>query len=541
MRLNKLTYLILLFSLIGWAQPKVETSIDTTKNKIGAQFNLTLRTNVDTLSQVTFPGGTTFGAMEVIRNYKVDTVKKDNRYELIKKYGLANFDSGSYQVPRLKVIINGKSYFSDSIRVDVAPVAVDTLKQKLFDIKPVAEEASGGWMIWLWIALGILACGIGGAIVYLLVRKAQQKQVEEEIFKTPIEKATTLLSNLEKKELVQRGEVKDYYSQMTDIARTYIEEVIHIPAMESTTAELIPALRAAALQKNLPVSADTFENLERVLQQADLVKFAKSRPMDFQIADDRTKIEKVIVTIDRSIPIEPEEDDGTEAFLEAQRVKLMRQKRKRRILISAASVLVVLVCIGGYFVATKGFTRTWDSVTGKQTLYLLESEWVKSEYGNPSVQIETPAVLFRNSGDKVLPKDVMALMKEFQMFGYGSLTGDFYIGVSTNTYKGDEQVDLEKAMNAAISMFETQGAQNMLVKQETYDTREGISGRKAYGTFSRIDSGSRSSGRYYYEMLLFGQQNGLQLITLVYPEGDTYAKEISDRVLNSVELKTVQQ
>nr|WP_317168258.1 hypothetical protein [Flavobacterium silvaticum] len=539
--MKNFTYVLLLLTTMGFAQHKVETSIDTTKNKIGAQFNLTLRTNVDTLSQVVFPSGTNFGPMEVIRNYVVDTVKKDNRYELIKRYGLANFDSGAYTIPQLKVIINKKPFLSDSLRVEVSPVKVDTIKQKMFDIKPIAQDdSSHGTMFWIWIVLGILLCAAGGAVVYFLVKKAQQKQTEQEIFKTPIEKATTLLSNLEKKELWQKGEVKDYYSQLTDIARTYIEEVVHIPAMESTTSELIVALRSAASQKNMPIAQETFENLERVLKQADLVKFAKSRPLDFEIAEDRNKIERVIVTIDKSVPTEVEEDDS-EAFRELQRQKLMKQKRRKRIMISVASVLFLLLATGTYFVIKNGFRHTVDAITGKQTLYLLEGEWVKSEYGNPSVIIETPKVLVRTNADTVLPKDVMALMKEFQMFGYGSVTGDFYIGVSTNTYKGEQQVDLEKAMDAAISVLEKQGAQNMLIKQETYDTKEGVNGRKAYGTFSRIDSGSRSSAKYYYEMLLFGQQNGLQLITLIYPEGDEYAKQISDRVLNSVELKTVSQ
>ncbi|RYG40831.1 MAG: hypothetical protein EOO01_26485, partial [Chitinophagaceae bacterium] len=94
----------------------------------------------------------------------------------------------------------------------------------------------------------------------------------------------------------------------------------------------------------------------------------------------------------------------------------MKQKRLRRIGIAAASVVALFLVITGYFVATKGFTHTMDTITGKKTLSLLEGEWVRSDYGNPSVAIETPKVLVRNPSDKVLPKDVMALMKEFQMF-----------------------------------------------------------------------------------------------------------------------------
>jgi hypothetical protein len=52
--------------------------------------------------------------------------------------------------------------------------------------------------------------------------------------------------------------------------------------MESTS-ELITGLRAASVRKKMTVSQDTIANLERVLKQADLVKFAKSKPLDFEI------------------------------------------------------------------------------------------------------------------------------------------------------------------------------------------------------------------------------------------------------------------
>src|SRR5690606_38100833 len=145
-------------------------------------------------------------------------------------------------------------------------------------------------------------------------------EVEEVVYTSPIEKATSQLQNLEKENLLERGEVKDYYSKLTDIARVYIEEAIHVPAMESTTSELIEAMRAATRSKKMNLSQDTFEQLEKVLRTADMVKFAKSKPLDFEIAEDRQKIEKTIVVIDRSIPEEVEEEEDLSAvWLEMQR------------------------------------------------------------------------------------------------------------------------------------------------------------------------------------------------------------------------------
>jgi len=80
----KLYIVVSLVSFSLWAQPKVATSVNVTKNKIGAEFQLTLKTDVDTLSKVKFPEARNFGALEVIQSYKMDTVKNGARYQLIK-------------------------------------------------------------------------------------------------------------------------------------------------------------------------------------------------------------------------------------------------------------------------------------------------------------------------------------------------------------------------------------------------------------------------------------------------------------------------
>jgi hypothetical protein len=537
---KQLYLLFLLVTTFVFAQQKnLVTSIETIKNKIGAEFKLSIKTTVDTSSKVIFPKLKNFGALEVIQSYPIDTVKTDGRYELVKKYGLTQFDSGRYVIPSIKIFIDSKVFMTDSLLVEVANVKVDTLKQKMFDIKDIApaDNSIGNW----WKYLLILALIIGiGAFIYWYIKKHQKKKIEEEIFKTPIEKATSLLNNLEKKELWQKGEVKAYYSELTDIARNYIEEAIEIPAMESTTSELIQGLKAASVKKKMTVSQETIENLERVLKQADLVKFAKSKPLDFEITEDRNKIQKAILTLDNSIPVEvPVEEDTL--LNEAQRQKQiqiqLQKKRKKRIVLTVSSVAFILVATTTFFIVLKGFDYVKDIIIGNETKELLEGEWIKSEYGNPGIIIETPKVLKRVDLTKTLPKDGMALIKEMQSFAYGNIRDNFYIMISTLKYKKEGEIDLAKSMDGALQSLESQGAQNMIVKQEDFETKEGIKGLKAYGTFSKINSDTQSSAKLYYEALLFSQEGGLQQIIIFHEEGDDYANQISERVLSSVELK----
>ena len=75
----------------------------------------------------------------MIESYPIDTIKEDTKYQWIKKYGLTQFDTGKYTIPRIPVLINKKTVLSDSIKIQVFDVKVDTLKQKMYDIKPIME------------------------------------------------------------------------------------------------------------------------------------------------------------------------------------------------------------------------------------------------------------------------------------------------------------------------------------------------------------------------------------------------------------------
>lgn len=540
----KLYILFFLLSSSLFAQ-KVSTSVNTTKNKIGAEFKLTLKTDVDTLSKVKFPEAKNFGALEVIQSYKIDTIKNGARYQLIKKYGLTQFDSGKFVIPKIPVLINGKPAFSDSIQVEVNNIKVDTLKQKMYDIKDIAKVESplGNW--WIYVLI-LLAIGVTGFFIYKYIKKRQSEpKVEEVVFKSPIEKATTLLQQLEKKELWQKGEIKHYYSELTDIARNYIEEEIHIPAMESTTSELIEGLRKAAKQKKLKLSNETVENLEKVLMQADLVKFAKVKPLDFEIEEDKKRISNSIVTIHKSIPEVVEEDDElaqwNEQIKETARLQKLKKQKRVRIISTIGIVLGMLMLFVLGLIYFKGFDYVKDNFLGHPTKDLVEGQWVYSEYGNPGVRIETPKVLKRIDVSKTISKTAAPTIKELQTFMYGSMLDDFYIVVNTTKFKQEMKLDLDKVAETSLNLFEQQGATNIIVKTEDFDTQKGISGKKAYGTMTIVDKVKNKSTKMYYEMVIFGQNGGVQQITIMHQEEDKYGKQIADRILNSVELQTAQE
>ena len=540
----KLYILFFLLTTSLFAQ-KVTTTIDSTKKKIGAEFKLTIKTSVNKTDKVVFPKSKSFGALEVIESYKIDTIKSNDKYELIKKYGLTQFDSGKYTIPRIPIIINGKTAYSDSLKVEVSNVKVDTLKQKMFDVKDIApaESVSNGWWKYLLAILALIGLGFLG---YYLFKKYYKKpeKVEEIIYTSPIEKATSLLQQLEKKELWQRGEVKSYYSELTDIARTYIEEEIHIPAMESTTSELIVSLRNVAKNKKLKLSKETLENLEKVLMQADLVKFAKVKPLDFEIEEDKKRITSTIVTIHKAIPEVVEDkdelDDWNEQQKEKARLKRLKKERQKKFIYAGGLVAGLLISTLLYFIATKGFVDVKDTILRNPSKILLENEWIKSDYGNPGVVVETPQVLRRMDPKKALSKDAFAILKEMQMFSFGSLYEPLYVEVSTLKYKKETDVNFDTVLEGITKNWEKIGAQNILFKQEDFNTGKGVTGARAYGSMTVVDKENDESEKMYYEILLFKQDGGLQQIIVSHRDGDQYGHAILQRIIKSAELKQAQ-
>jgi hypothetical protein len=531
-------HIALLFAFFGFSQ-KITTSIDSSQIKIGSQFHLTLKASVSAKDKVVFPEGKFFGALEILESYPIDTIKNQNQMELIKKYGLTQFDSGRYTIPKLLVKINNAFVRTDSLSIVVNSVKVDTTKQQMHDIKNIIateEEPGSEWWKWLVLLLLIIASGFGS---YFIIKKIQKRdETADEFFASPIEKAIAYLQNLDKKQLLQKGEVKEYYSEMTDIARTYIEESVKVPAMESTSSELITALKKAISEKKMFINRAELDQFKVVLENADLVKFAKSKPLQFEIEKDKGIIDKFLIIIDKALP--RTEAEAEVLFAEEVRKKeLKKQKFKRTVLAVgiAASLFIVSVSI---FLYTIGFDYLKENYIGYSTAELLEKEWVSSEYGAPAIVIETPKVLQRNNDEKIqnnLPENV----KSTNRFMYGSIVDDFSIVLITTAFKDTTRLDLDVALENDLKELERFGAKNIIVKTADFENVKGLSGKKSFGTFTAFNPKTEEEQKMSYEIVVFAQSGGAQEFFLIYKEDDEHAKQITEKIQNSIELRKAKQ
>lgn len=527
----------LCFSFFGFSQaiPKVAAEVDTTFIKIGEQIIWTVTVETDTTALVIFPEGQTFSPLETVEAFKTDTTRKNDRLLLEKSYALTQFDSGSYKLPQQFIDINGVGFYTDSLRIDVATVPVDTLNQRMYDIKDlmvVEKSHSGWWKIALWVLL-VLAI-IGGLLYWFVYRKKELTEEEKVALLPPYDRALLELKKLENSKYLIQDEYKKYYSELTAIVRSYLEEDVQVSALESTTDQLIDKLELMTDAGELELDKETIIQFKRILQTADLVKFAKSKPDTSVAEQDRKSIEQIVVQTHDALP-EPTEEElmQQEEYLE----ELEQKNKKKRIVIAAISLAAVLLISGISASAYFGFQYTKDTIFGHPTKELLEGDWVSSSYGYPPIILETPKVLVRQ--EFKLPPEAQARIKELQMFTYRSSVGLFTMATSSTSLVNPEQEpEFEKSIEAGIKQFEQKGAKNIITKQEEFSTISGVKGIKVYGSGKFAVPESKELVRGKYMFIMFGGKGFQQQIILSWLADDPYAEEIVDRILATLEVKT---
>lgn len=532
-----------LFSSLTFSQ-EISSSIDSTSIKIGEQITYKVEVETDSTNLVVFPEGQTFMPLEVIESYKVDTTKKDAKWLLIKKYGLTQFDSGTYTIPKQKILIGNKSYFTDSLKVVVNTIEVDTTKQGLYEIKPLmdVEKSASDW--WKTLLIILVFVAVVAALLYWFIwRKKPLTEAEEIALLPPYERAKLALKKLDESGYLENSELKEYYSELTLAIRRYIDEKVYDRALESTTDELISRLNLLKEGNQIDLSNETLKNLESIFKRADLVKFAKSAP-DIELAKlDRNTIDLEIDHVKEVLP-EPTEEEKLldQQYKEAQ----ARKKKQRKIVFTSLAAVMLLVAVYVGFGIKYGFGYVTDTLLGHDTKELLEGQWVRSEYGVPPIDISTPEVLKRDNPPT--PQDIKAKLN-ITSFKYGTLQEDLYINLSTTTFQNQGQdpekkeVDLAQVAAKSIHDLEKQGVTDIFVKQEKFVTPNGAEGLKTFGTLKipELNSNDFKDGHYVLLQFVSDNKDVLQQILITWADADRYAEQISERIINSIELKKATQ
>jgi hypothetical protein len=246
----------------------------------------------------------TFNHLEVVERGKIDTIKQGDGVTYRQRLLITGFDSGVYKIPAFvfAVIPNGGTAYTmqtDSFALFVQTVAVDTTKA----FKPIKGilAVKSTWMDYIGIIIGALV--FIGLIVFVVLYFVKNKKVAAPAPKGPAESlqeyTLRMLTELDAKQLWQKKQVKEYYVELTDIVRGYIEQRFRTQVMELTTDEI---LQKAELNKEL---LPYHQLLSGILHTADLAKFAKAQPLPQEHMEAMDKAREFVDT-SRPAPL-PEE------------------------------------------------------------------------------------------------------------------------------------------------------------------------------------------------------------------------------------------
>jgi hypothetical protein len=272
-------------AVVNAQQIKATARLDSTNILIGDQIKLFLEIDYPKNVIVEFPQvpDSLSGYIEVLGKSKIDTIDLDNKalQKQIRNYTITSFDSGSYRIePQwFKININGKidSVPTNSVTLNVFTMVIDTTRG-LTDIKmpygaPVTLKEVTPYI------LGIMLIA---AIIFLVLYSIKRKKNNKPFFTLPVKPkepphviALRELDRIKTEKIWQKEKTKQYYSEVTDVLRNYIEERFEIRAMEQTTDEILDSFR---YRKDL-LGEKSFTNLSQILSLADLVKFAKYKPL----------------------------------------------------------------------------------------------------------------------------------------------------------------------------------------------------------------------------------------------------------------------
>ena len=540
---KQITLLITLFfssiHLYSQNDESIEVFIDSTSIMIGEKIDYYIKIKSDTLVDIKFSEKPFFLPFEILEEYPLDTVESKLDYLFTKKYSLIHFDSGNYWLPNQKLFLNGSLKILDSILIKVKNVSVDTLKQPLYDIKPIEEVKKNYFDLIKWTLIIILISVFLIGLIYFLFFK---NKIEADSLNSapPFERAIQELKELESFVLKKDQDYKEYYSSLTGIVRRYLEEDAKVSALESTSDELLLKLEALKTQGVLDLKTQTLNNLKNVLKTADLVKFAKSIPEKNLLYRDRSFAEELVIETNEVLPELSEEE-----LREQEEYKLLqiKKRRKKNIYIGVLSFISLIVFSFFLAVSIYGFYPVIDTIIGNSTIKLKNTTWVTSQYGNPPVKLVTPDVLRRikRSDDQI------------QSFSFGNFDIPFYIDLifknkksevnnkddqsSNNNSKIDEgEKEIQELIQLIIDEFNLRGAANIFSKKEEVKTFSGIPAIKFFGTLDYPLNDQGEKGRFNYSSYVFDFKSKSIILSILYAKDDRYAIEIENRIVDNLEL-----
>ena len=254
----------------------VSASIDSTMLMIGDQTAMHLSVTQEANDRVEMPvfGKTLQDGIEIVDRSAVDTTTlPDGRLQLSQELTLTSFKDSLFAVAPIAVVSGGDTFWTEPMALNVIqPFEVDS-SLAITDIKDVEKAPIYWWGIirWILLALAVIGLFVGayyGVLWYGKHFLKEEEVIEPELLRPADEVALEKLDEIKAQKIWKDGKVKEYQTELTDVVREYIGRRFDVQSTEKTSDETLRAMKPL-------IDKELFSKLSKMLQLADLVKFAK--------------------------------------------------------------------------------------------------------------------------------------------------------------------------------------------------------------------------------------------------------------------------
>jgi hypothetical protein len=300
MRPARLVALGLVFSMlpcVAQERALVRAKTDLAVFSLGDRITLTVEVEHGAGQTVNWPAlSDTLGSFEVVGSSEGAPVVIEGRQTSTMRYALTTFELGELEIPAIEVaVVDSGNAESQLLGTEPIPVVVESVGiDEGGDIRTVKAplEIPRNWLLLLpWVLLVGGLTGLGYWL-YRRYRSRQRTSGDRPQYVVPArpahEVAYEALNRLEEKRLLERGETKQYFIEVSEIIRIYLEGRYPIDALEMTSHEVLQELKRVGLEP------EVFDLFPPFFSRADLVKFAKHRPRP-EISKDMIPMARLLV------------------------------------------------------------------------------------------------------------------------------------------------------------------------------------------------------------------------------------------------------
>lgn len=289
-------FLFILFSLpvcLTAQSVSVAAEIDSVNIWIGQQTKFTISAIQPKTKVLSFPmfSDTIVSGLEIVGQCKRDTaVLSTGDIKVSDSYVVTAFDSALILVPGQAVSDENDTFFTNPVALKVYSVPVDTTQQAIADIKNIVKPPFD-WIGFLTIAAIIVLSVLVVVLVVFIVcwykRKYKADKTDNQQVVVDNRPAHVIaleqMETLRQKQLWQKSMYKEYFTELSDILRQYINRRFSVSAMEMSSEDLLASFKSL---NEIGCNKELLDLLRSILSLSDLVKFAKWTP----IPDENTSV-----------------------------------------------------------------------------------------------------------------------------------------------------------------------------------------------------------------------------------------------------------